>query len=402
MSSLTHKRIVLGVTGGIAAYKSAELIRLLRAAGAEVRVVMTQAATQFITPLTLQALSGNPVHVHLLEPEAEASMGHIRLARWADAVIVAPASADFMAKLAHGLADDLLSTLCLASSAPLALAPAMNQQMWHNAATQANCVLLAERGIRLFGPAEGSQACGETGPGRMLEPAQLAEHAARLFRTAMLSGAHVLVSAGPTREAIDPVRYLSNRSSGKMGYAVAQAALEAGARVTLVSGPTALAAPERAEHVDVVTAQQMYEAVLARAAHCDIFIAAAAVADYRVADEAPHKIKKTAERLDLQLVRNPDILSGVAALPRRPFTVGFAAETEQLAAHAQAKRSAKALDLVAANWVNQDGLGFESDDNALHVFWEGGERELAPASKDKIARELITIVAQQYHAKNPS
>lgn len=401
MSSLTHKRIVLGVTGGIAAYKSAELIRLLRAAGAEVRVVMTQAATQFITPLTLQALSGNPVHVHLLEPEAEAGMGHIRLARWADAVIVAPASADFMAKLAHGLADDLLSTLCLASNAPLALAPAMNQQMWHNAATQANCALLAERGIRLFGPAEGSQACGETGPGRMLEPAQLAEHAARLFRAAMLSGAHVLVSAGPTREAIDPVRYLSNRSSGKMGYAVAQAALEAGASVTLVSGPTALAAPERAERIDVVTAQQMYEAVLARAAHCDIFIAAAAVADYRVAAAAPHKIKKTAEHLDLQLVRNPDILSGVAALPRRPFTVGFAAETEQLTAHAQAKRSAKALDLVAANWVNQDGLGFESDDNALHVFWEGGERELAPASKDKIARELITIVAQQYHAKNP-
>ncbi|MEW6354315.1 MAG: bifunctional phosphopantothenoylcysteine decarboxylase/phosphopantothenate--cysteine ligase CoaBC [Pseudomonadota bacterium] len=400
MSSLTNKHILLGVTGGIAAYKSAELIRQLRAHGCDVRVAMSAAATQFITPLTLQALSGHPVHRHLLDPNSEASMGHITLARWADAVLVAPASADFMAKLAHGLADDLLSTLCLASDAPLALAPAMNQQMWANPATQANRATLEQRGVHLFGPAEGEQACGEVGPGRMLEPAELVQRTAALFKNELLSGAQVLVSAGPTREALDPVRYLSNRSSGKMGYALAAAAAEAGARVTLVSGPTALPAPDRVERIDVLSARDMQQAVLARAPHCDIFIAAAAVADYGVTDAAPHKIKKNAEELTLHLTRNPDILAEVARLTRRPFTVGFAAETEHLETHAQHKLADKALDMVAANWVNQEGVGFDSDDNALHVVWEGGEQALPRTSKNKLARELIKIIARRYHARS--
>jgi len=400
MSFLTNKRILLGVTGGIAAYKSAELVRHLRSAGAEVRVVMTQAAGEFITPLTLQALSGHPVQQHLLDPASEAGMGHITLARWADVVLIAPASADFMAKLTHGLADDLLSTLCLATAAPLALAPAMNQQMWLNPATQANKNSLEERGVRLFGPAEGAQACGEVGPGRMLEPARITELTAGIFTTGSLSGARVLVSAGPTREAIDPVRYISNRSSGKMGYALAAAACEAGARVTLISGPTALSAPERVERIDVVSAREMHDAALTRAPHSDIFIAAAAVADFHPAESAAQKIKKPRDKFALSLVRNPDILEDVAALLHAPFTVGFAAETENLELNAQAKRAAKKLDMIAANWVNQPGLGFDSDENELRLFWEGGGKMLARAPKERLARELIVIIAERYHAKN--
>ena len=400
MSSLTNKRILLGVTGGIAAYKSAELVRHLRSAGAEVRVVMTQAAGEFITPLTLQALSGHPVQQHLLDPASEAGMGHITLARWADVVLIAPASADFMAKLTHGLADDLLSTLCLATAAPLVLAPAMNQQMWLNPATQTNKKILEERGVRLFGPAEGEQACGEVGPGRMLEPARITELAADIFTTGSLSGARVLVSAGPTREAIDPVRYISNRSSGKMGYALAAAACEAGARVTLISGPTALPAPERVERIDVVSAQEMREAVLTRALHSDIFIAAAAVADFHTTESVTQKMKKSHDKFALSLVRNPDILEDVAALAPAPFTVGFAAETENLELNAQAKRASKKLDMIAANWVNQPGLGFDSDENELTLFWEGGGKLLARAPKERLARELITIIAERYHAKN--
>lgn len=400
MSSLTNKRILLGVTGGIAAYKSAELVRRLRSAGAEVRVVMTQAAGEFITPLTLQALSGHPVQQHLLDPASEAGMGHITLARWADVVLIAPASADFMAKLAHGLADDLLSTLCLATAAPLALAPAMNQQMWLNPATQANKKILEERGARLFGPAEGAQACGEVGPGRMLEPARITELTAGIFTTGSLSGARVLVSAGPTREAIDPVRYISNRSSGKMGYALAAAACEAGARVTLISGPTALPAPERVERIDVVSAQEMHEAALTRALHSDIFIAAAAVADFHPAESVTQKMKKSQDKFALSLVRNPDILEDVAALTPAPFTVGFAAETENLELNAQAKRAAKKLDMIAANWVNQPGLGFDSDENELRLFWEGGGKLLTRAPKERLARELIYVIAERYHAKN--
>lgn len=399
MSPLINKHILLGVTGGIAAYKSAELVRHLRSAGAEVRVVMTQAAGEFITPLTLQALSGHPVQQHLLDPASEAGMGHITLARWADVVLIAPASADFMAKLAHGLADDLLSTLCLATAAPLALAPAMNQQMWLNPATQANKNILEERGVRLFGPAEGAQACGEVGPGRMLEPARISELTAGIFTTGSLSGARVLVSAGPTREAIDPVRYISNRSSGKMGYALAAAACEAGARVTLISGPTALSAPERVERIDVVSAREMHDAALTRAPHSDIFIAAAAVADFHPAESAAQKIKKPRDKFALSLVRNPDILEDVAALLHAPFTVGFAAETENLELNAQAKRAAKKLDMIAANWVNQPGLGFDSDENELRLFWEGGGKMLARAPKERLARELIAIIAERYHGR---
>jgi phosphopantothenoylcysteine decarboxylase/phosphopantothenate--cysteine ligase len=402
MKRLGNKRILLGVTGGIAAYKSADLTRRLREAGAEVRVAMTRGATEFITPLTLQALSGHAVRLELFDANAEAAMGHIELARWADAVLIAPASADFMARLAHGRADDLLSTLCLATAAPIALAPAMNQQMWLNPATQANKSILETRGIHLFGPAEGSQACGETGPGRMLEPLDIAALTAQLFESNVLSGARVLVSAGATREALDPVRYISNRSSGKMGYAVAQAAAEAGARVTLVSGPVSLATPERVTRVDVVSAEEMRQAVLAHAGQSDIFIAAAAVADYRALETARQKMKKGADKMELVLARNADILESVRGLARAPFTVGFAAETENLEQNAEAKRCAKKLDMVAANRVDGVGAGFDSDENELELFWEGGRKHLPRAPKSRLARELIGVVAERFHAKNPA
>lgn len=399
MPELSNKRIVLGVSGGIAAYKSAELVRRLREAGAEVRVVMTAGAARFITPLTLQALSGQPVRSELFDAGAEAAMGHIELARWADAVLIAPASANTLARFAHGLADDLLSTLCLATRAPLLAAPAMNQAMWDHPATRANLALLRERGVRILGPASGGQACGETGPGRMLEPHELVAEIAAVFETGALAGLRVLVTAGPTREAIDPVRFVSNRSSGKMGYAVAAAAAAAGARVVLVSGPVALAPPERVDCVRVETAAEMHAAVLARAADCDIFIGAAAVADYRPAAPAEQKLKKRTATLRLDLERTDDILAAVAALHPAPFTVGFAAETERLAEHARAKRMAKALDMIAANRVNVPGLGFDADDNALTLYWEGGECELPPASKTQLARALIAQIAARHAAK---
>jgi len=399
MPILTNKRILLGITGGIAAYKSADLVRRLRGAGANVRVVMTRSACEFITPLTLQALSGQPVRTDLLDPAAEAAMGHIELARWADAVLVAPASADFMAKLVHGRADDLLSTLCLASTAPLALAPAMNHAMWTNAATQDNVRVLQARGIHLFGPGQGDLACGESGPGRMLEPEQLLEQVAGLFETGLLTGTRVLVTAGPTREDIDAVRFISNRSSGKMGYAVAAAAAEAGAQVTLVSGPVALTPPARVECITVLSAQEMYDAVLARAPGCDIFVAAAAVADYRPETAQIGKLKKTAPELTLNLRRTPDILASVAALPGAPFTVGFAAETESLIEHAQAKRAAKAVDMIAANWVGRADSGFDSDTNAVHLIWQDGGTELPLAGKERLARELIGVIAQRYELR---
>lgn len=402
MLALTNKRILLGITGGIAAYKSADLVRRLRAAGASVRVVMTRAACEFITPLTLQALSGQPVRTDLLDPSAEAAMGHIELARWADAVLIAPASADFLAKLVHGRADDLLSTLCLACNAPLALAPAMNHVMWSHAATQNNVSVLRARGVHLFGPGQGDLACGESGPGRMLEPEQLLAQVAELFETGLLAGMQVLVTAGPTREDIDAVRFISNRSSGKMGYAVAAAAAEAGAQVTLVSGPVALTPPARVQCITVRSAQDMYDAVLARAAGCDIFVAAAAVADYRPATAQAGKLKKTAPELTLSLQRTPDILASVAALPGAPFTVGFAAETENLIEHAQAKRTAKAVDMIAANWVGRAGSGFDSDTNALQLFWQDGGVELALADKEHLARELIGVIAQRYRATRPA
>lgn len=394
MSSLTNKRILLGITGGIAAYKSAELVRRLKERGADVRVIMTQAAQEFITPLTLQALSANPVHTDLLDPQAEAAMGHIELARWADLILVAPASANFMARLSAGRGDDLLSTLCLATTAPIALAPAMNQGMWLNQATQDNLNTLRARGVRLLGPAEGSQACGETGPGRMLEPAQLAEACAAHFATGLLSGKRVVITAGPTREAIDPVRYLSNHSSGKMGYALASAAAEAGAQVVLISGPTHLPPPERVTLVPVVSAQQMYDATLSHAAGCDLFIGAAAVADYRPEQVAPQKLKKGAEtQTTITLVKNPDIIAAVAQLSPKPYTLGFAAESERLLEHARAKLERKALDAVVANDISQEGIGFNSDDNAVTFMDHDNCIELGQRHKAQLARDLIALVA---------
>lgn len=401
MSRLAEKRILLGVTGGVAAYKAAALTRLLRGSGACVRVAMTRAATAFVAPLTFQALSGNPVHLDLLDPAAESAMGHISLARWADLVLIAPASADFIAKLRAGLADDLLSTLCLAAEAPLALAPAMNRAMWANPATRDNVACLRARGVRLLGPAEGEQACGESGPGRMLEPEEIRLEAERLFAKPCLAGQSVLVSAGPTREAIDPVRYLTNRSSGKMGYAVAEAALAAGARVTLVSGPVALAAPAGVELVRVESAAQMFEAVLAAAPAHDIYIGAAAVADYAPAEAAGRKIKKHGETLTLALVRTRDILKAVADLPGRPFTVGFAAETDGLETYARQKLENKGLDMVAANRVGQPRGGFDSDENALRVFWRGGEADLPMAAKADLAARLVELVAERRLAQAP-
>ena len=400
MNRLTSKRILLGITGGIAAYKAAELVRGLRARGGTVRVVMTRGAQAFITPLTLQALSGQRVHTDLLDPEAEAAMGHIELARWADAVLVAPASADFLARLAQGRADDLLATLCLATSAPLAVAPAMNQAMWANAATRDNLALLRQRGIRVWGPAEGEQACGETGPGRLLEPAALLDALDGLFASGALAGTRVLLTAGPTREALDPVRFLTNRSSGKMGYALAAAAVEAGAAVTLVSGPVALDCPPGVTRLWAEDARTMLALVMEQVPAADIFIATAAVADYRPRQVATAKIKKEAASLTLELERNPDILAAVAARPGAPFCVGFAAETDDLAAHARRKRLAKGLDLVAANWVGAPGQGFDSDDNALELFWEGGQASLSKAPKTRLARQLIEVIARRYREKH--
>jgi phosphopantothenoylcysteine decarboxylase/phosphopantothenate--cysteine ligase len=394
MGNLTNRRIVLGITGGIAAYKAAELVRRLRDRGAAVRVVMTKAAQEFITPLTLQALSGNPVHTTLLDPAAEAAMGHIELARWADLILVAPASADFIARLAHGHADDLLTTLCLATPAPIALAPAMNQGMWRDAGTQANVDLLRARQITLWGPADGEQACGDVGPGRMLEADQLAELAAKSFASRILDGKRVLITAGPTREALDPVRYISNHSSGKMGFALAQAAADAGAQVTLIAGPVTLATPEHVERIDVESAQQMFDAVLARVDTSTIFIAAAAVADYRAANIATDKIKKQSEEMTLTLVRNPDIVATVAQRKPKPFTVGFAAETTQVTDYARDKLERKNLDMIVANDVSAPGIGFNSDDNAVSVLWRDGEMHIDARSKTLVARELIELIAR--------
>jgi phosphopantothenoylcysteine decarboxylase/phosphopantothenate--cysteine ligase len=396
---LANKRIVLGVSGGIAAYKSADLIRRLRDAGAEVQVVMTMAAQSFITPLTLQALSGNPVHVDLLDPAAEAAMGHIELARWADLVLVAPASADCIARLANGVANDLLSTLWLATKAKLALAPAMNQQMWAAPAMQANLDVLRARGVAVFGPAAGSQACGDVGEGRMLEAVQLAEACAAQFQTGALTGRHVVITAGPTREAIDPVRYISNHSSGKMGFAIAEACVEAGARVTLVAGPVHLPTPDRVQRTNVVSAHDMLAAVEAVISGADVLVATAAVADYRPVLVAAQKIKKSTDAMTVELVKNPDIVATMAARPDRPFVVGFAAETEKVVEHAREKLLRKRLDMIACNDVARTDIGFQSDDNALTVIWAEGEQHLEKAGKTIIARQLVTILAEQLNKK---
>lgn len=398
VTTLTNARILLGVTGGIAAYKAPDLVRRLRERGARVRVVLTPAATRFVTPQTFQAVSGEPVRSGLWDEQAEAAMGHIELARWADLVLIAPASADFLARLTAGLADDLLATLCLASAAPLWAAPAMNAQMWASPATQANVALLRQRGVHLIGPAEGDQACGETGPGRMSEPREIAAALAAGFGVAgdRLAGRHVVVTAGPTRERIDPVRYLTNYSSGKMGFALAAAAAAAGARVTLVAGPVSLTTPRGVDRVEVESAAQMQRAVHEHIAAADVFIATAAVADHRPAATAAHKLKKSGAGLSLSLEQTPDILASVAALTPRPFCVGFAAETREVEHYAHKKLLAKKLDMIVANRVGEEGgrmHGFGSDDNELLVLWPGGRRELPRASKTALARYLIEMIA---------
>ncbi len=403
MNELQGLRILLGITGGIAAYKGAELTRLLRQNGCQVQVVMTKAATAFITPLTLQALSGQPVRVELLDADEESAMSHIDLARQHDLILIAPATAQFLAKLRTGWADDLLSALCLAAEVPILVAPAMNQAMWRNPATQENLSVLAARGIRILGPAEGQQACGETGPGRLLEPPAIVRLLAEsTTQTGALAGHSVLITAGPTREPIDPVRYIGNRSSGKMGYALAVAAHRAGARVTLISGPTDLPPPHGIHVVAVETAREMYEAVLACVGHCHIYIGAAAVADYTPGQVACQKIKKNHPELTLALQRTPDILATVAALNPPPYTVGFAAETEQMEHHARHKRLAKSLDMVAGNWVGRSEGGFGANDNALYVCWQNGEHHLPLTSKPQLAQQLINLIAEQYHAKHSS
>lgn len=397
MQHLQRKRVLLGVTGGIAAYKACELCRRLLDRGAEVQVVMTAAGTRFVTPLTLQALSGRPVRTDLLDPAAEAAMGHIELARWADLILVAPASADFLARLAAGTADDLLTTACLASDAPIAVAPAMNQAMWRSPATRRNVTTLIGDGVLIWGPGSGSQACGDEGPGRMLEPAELLDHVqATLNRRGILAGRHVVITAGPTREPLDPVRYLSNHSSGKQGFALAAAAAEAGARVSLIAGPVALPTPEGVERIDVLTAREM----LAAAEQCcrsgaDVFIGVAAVADYRPATAAEQKIKKAASEdgFTLTLVENPDIIATIAGSTPRPFTVAFAAETEQLVGHARAKLLRKKVDMVVANDVSRQDIGFGSDDNGVTLVTAEGDEELPAMPKTALARLLVERIA---------
>ncbi|MFO7809544.1 bifunctional phosphopantothenoylcysteine decarboxylase/phosphopantothenate--cysteine ligase CoaBC [Guyparkeria sp.] len=387
----SNQRILVGVSGGIAAYKAVVLVRRLIEAGCEVRVVMTEAATRFVAPLTFQAVSGHPVRTTLLDAEAESGMDHIALARWADAVVVAPASADLMARLANGLADDLLTTLCLATDAPVHLAPAMNRQMWAHPATQANHARLIEHGVTLLGPAAGAQACGETGEGRMLEPDAIVD--ALLANDQQdLAGRHVVVTAAGTREPIDPVRFIANRSSGRMGFALADDAARRGAVVTLVAGPSTLPTPARVERIDVETAQQMQTAVESIGV-TDIFVGAAAVADFRLAAPVDHKLKKSGETLSLELVPNPDIIRGVAERSGRPFVIGFAAETDHVREYAAAKRVAKGMDLICANEVGP-GKGFDRPDNALLLLWEGGERELAQADKRHLAGEIFDTYHQ--------
>ena len=398
MRTLINKKILLGVTGGIAAYKAAELLRLLIKAGAEVRVVMTPSAQEFVQPLTYQALSGHRVYLDLFDAQADSAMDHIELARWCDLLLVAPASANFLGKLNAGYADNLLLTLCLASKHPVAVAPAMNQQMFANAATRNNISQLNARNVLVWGPAEGEQACGDIGLGRMLEPEQLVNNVALHFRPGKLDGVELLLTAGPTREAIDPVRYISNRSSGKMGYALAEAALKEGASLTLVSGPVALPAPPGAKLVLVESAQQMYDAVLQQASQSDIFIACAAVTDYRVDQAAAHKIKKSADSMSLQLIPNDDILAAVSSLEQRPFCVGFAAETQNLEKYALSKLKKKNLDMIAANQVGDRNSGFETDFNQLEVFWTEGRQSIERASKTEIAKQLIDLIVERYTA----
>lgn len=400
MQHLTNKRVLLGVTGSIAAYKAAELIRRLRDAGAEVRVVMTDGAKAFVTPLTFQALSGSPVHENLLDKEAEAAMGHIELARWADVILIAPASANSIAGLAQGRADELLYAICLAADVPLAIAPAMNKNMWADKATQENVRLLAQRGVLFIGPDSGEQACGDVGEGRMIDSEAIISRLTELFSIGSLSGLTVLITAGPTREALDPVRYLSNHSSGKMGYAIAEAAVEAGAKVILVSGPVSLEAPDRVTRINVESAADMEAAVKEQIKLTDIFIASAAVADYRPVTVQQDKIKKKEDRLTLELEKNTDILAMVKADYTKTFCVGFAAETQDLENYARAKLEQKNIEMIAANLVGaaaeKTAGTFNSDTNELSVYWKGGNLKLELGSKTKLARQLIALISQRF------
>jgi len=396
---LDGKKIVLGVTGSIAAYKAADLVRLLIKEGAEVKVVMTQAASEFITPLTMQTLSGSPVAMTLLDADEESTMGHIQLARWADWVLIAPASANTLAGLAHGRTEDLLTALCLATTAPIAVAPAMNNKMWSNEATQNNLATIADRGVLVLGPASGEQACGEHGEGRLLEPEQLITELLHLILPTKLSGKRVVVTAGPTHEPIDPVRFIGNRSSGKMGFAIATAAAQAGAEVILITGPVALATPPEVQRVDVETAQQMFEAI-EKIEQIDIFIGCAAVADYRPEQYSESKLKKAVEtQRAIQVTENKDIIAAVAQRQVKPFIVGFAAETDDIINYAKDKMERKQLDMIAANLVGK-GLGFGVDTNTLYVFWQQGEALLPLALKSHLARDLMRLIIDRYDAKN--
>ena len=401
MQTLAGKKILLGISGGIAAYKCAELTRRLIERGAQVQVVMTNAAKEFITPLTMQAVSGRPVSDSLLDPAAEASMGHIELAKWADLVLLAPATADLIARMSAGMGNDLLTTLVLATDSPIAVSPAMNQQMYRNIATQENIATLERRGMHIWGPAAGEQACGDVGPGRMLEPMQLVELCEQFFADKPLKGQSVVITAGPTREAIDPVRYISNHSSGKMGFALAEAANKLGAKVTLIAGPVSLATPAGVERIDVDSAQSMYDAAMQHATKNDVFIGCAAVADYRPVTVAEQKIKKTddSDQMTISMVKNPDIIASVAALTeKRPFTVGFAAETQDVETYARGKLVKKKLDLICANDVSVEGQGFNSNDNAITVYWHDGKQSLTLASKQQIAHQIIMTVAEKLDA----
>jgi len=405
MQILQGKNIVLGITGGIAAYKTPELVRRLKDHGADVRVVMTTAAQAFITPLTLQAVSANAVSDSLLDKQAELAMGHIELAKWADLVLIAPATADSIARITCGMANDLLTTICLATSAPIAIAPAMNQQMWHAQITQENISKLIARNVAVFGPGSGAQACGDVGLGRMLDVDELVTLTCDYFqqKTATsqvnLTGQTWLITAGPTREAIDPVRYISNHSSGKMGYAIAQAAQLAGAQVTIISGPVNISVPTGCTKVAVESAVQMHKQALELAKKADVFVACAAVADYRVSDVATQKIKKTTDEMHIHLVKNPDIVADVAALSSKPFTVGFAAETQDVEHYALGKLTRKNLDMIAANNVALSGQGFNSDDNALTVFSSKNKTELPLASKKVLAEQLVQLISQHHIEK---
>ncbi|PTO86041.1 MULTISPECIES: bifunctional phosphopantothenoylcysteine decarboxylase/phosphopantothenate--cysteine ligase CoaBC [Vibrio] len=397
LQGLAGKKILLGISGGIAAYKCAELTRRLIERGAQVQVVMTNAAKEFITPLTMQAVSGRPVSDSLLDPAAEASMGHIELAKWADLVLLAPATADLIARMTAGMGNDLLTTLLLATDAPVAVSPAMNQQMYSHPATQENIATLKRRGCEIWGPAAGEQACGDVGMGRMLEPMQLVHRCEDFFQPKPLAGRSVLITAGPTREAIDPVRYITNHSSGKMGYALAEAAAKQGATVTLISGPVSLATPNKVNRIDIDSAQQMFDAVTANAAQHDIFISCAAVADYRPETIADQKLKKVDGKDDMtiQMVKNPDIVASVASMTEgRPFTVGFAAETQDVEKYARGKLERKNLDMICANDVSVEGQGFNSSSNELHLYWKDGDKSLPLDSKDTLGFQILDQIQQ--------